>query len=503
MSVVRSGHRGWFAFVALLGCGGNGPGGTSDVSDAAVSGRDARPGRWDQAGDARPRPLESLDARGGGGAAGTDASPADAAARSTDGMAAPGDAATAPGGDARSEPPTPDAAPGPEADAAPPSDLGPDAARPSPPDVDLDEDRWPPGDFAAERPAIPACEPLPGAGAGSPLIVSNNPEAFDGPGLLMGTARPTETRGGAEHRLRRHFGLYLHHLYRGADPLYLQVVVTNPNAAPVLLDMRGSAYTQSETGGVGLGQSPDFAVTRDAVDDTPRVMQRGVQVPSQRPVRVWSGRLERNREVDGRFWFDASDEVYVYVVATRTDDLNDAVNAVFSDAPGDYRISGDPPPPFGREAGVYAHDTWRGDFSVGVPAAGRRLAFIVNTATGGGHPQVQASPALMHLDGSARESVGMYGMTYDLVLRLRNRGETPRRVRVAFASLVRADLSRYWDGMAMLDGAPIVVRHTPEAPTTPLVEWALAPGEVRPLHFTVMVPGLTSIPQALLLESVE
>lgn len=503
MSVVRSGNWGWFAFVALLGCGGNGPGGTSDVSDAAVSGRDARPRRWDQAGDARPRPLESLDARGGGGAAGTDASPADAAARSSDGTAAPGDAATAPGGDARSVPPTPDAAPGPEADAAPPSDLGLDAARPSPPDVDLDEDRWTPGDFAAERPAIPACEPLPGAGAGSPLIVSNNPEAFDGPGLLMGTARPTETRGGAEHRLRRHFGLYLHHLYRGADPLYLQVVVTNPNAAPVLLDMRGSAYTQSETGGLGLGQSPDFAVTRDAVADTPRVLQRGVQVPSQRPVRVWSGRLERNREVDGRFWFDASDEVYVYVVATRTDDLNDAVNAVFSDAPGDYRISGDPPPPFGREAGVYAHDTWRGDFSVGVPAAGRRLAFIVNTATGGGHPQVQASPALMHLDGSARESVGMYGMTYDLVLRLRNRGETPRRVRVAFASLVRADLSRYWDGMAMLDGAPIVVRHTPEAPTTPLVEWALAPGEVRPLHFTAMVPGLTSIPQALLLESVE
>jgi hypothetical protein len=393
-----------------------------------------------------------------------------------------------------------DAAPG-----APP----PDAARVSPPDatapqaVDLDEAAWAPGDFTAGPPRIPECAPLPGGGEGPPLMVSNNPEAFDGPGLLMGNARPTQTRGGRAYRLRGDFGLYLHHLYRGAGSVWLQVVVTNPTDAPVTLDARGSAYTQDEAGGLGLGQSPDYRVTADWARDTPRVDLRGVEVPSRRPVRIWSGELGRNREADGRLWFHTSDDVYVYVVATAANDLNQAVNGALSDAPGDYRISGDPPPPFGREAGVYAHDTWRADFSVGVPAAGQRLGVIVNTATGGGHPQVQAFPALMNLEGSARESVGMYGVVYDLTVRLVNRDPArPRTVRAGFGSIVNADLSRYWDGVGRRDAVPLDLRHTPDARTTPLGEFALAPGETRSVHLEAMVPGLTSIPQALLFESV-
>jgi hypothetical protein len=115
--------------VALVSCAETG----SAPVDAAVSGRDARPDRWDGAGDARPRPLGPLDARGGGGsAAGTDALSTDAAARSIDGTTTPADADTAPGRDARPVPPTPDAAPDPEPDAV--SAPGPeaDAARPSP-----------------------------------------------------------------------------------------------------------------------------------------------------------------------------------------------------------------------------------------------------------------------------------------------------------------------------------------------------------------------------------
>jgi hypothetical protein len=464
---------------------------TPDVSvDARVEpAPDARPvgpaldARVGPAPDARPVG-PALDARPVG--------PADATAPTPDAASAPTpDAASAPTPDAAS-PQTPDAASAPT----------PDAAAPPAVHVDLDEAAWAAGDFSGGPPRIPECAPLPGAGEGPPLMVSNNPEAFDAPGLLMGNARPTQTRGGREYRLRGDFGLYLHHLYRGAGSVWLQVVVTNPTDAPVTLDARGSAYTQDEVGGLGLGQSPDYRVTQDWARDTPRVDLRGVQVPSRRPVRIWSGELGRNREADGRFSFHTSDDVYVYVVATAANDLNAAVNDALTDAPGDYRISGDPPPPFGREAGVYAHDTWRADFAVGVPAAGQRLGVIVNTATGGGHPQVQAFPALMNLEGSARESVGMYGVVYDLTVRLVNRDPAARRtVRAGFGSIVNADLSRYWDGVGRLDGVPLDLRHTPDARTTPLAEFALAPGETRSVHLEAMVPGLTSIPQALLLET--
>jgi hypothetical protein len=477
----------WVAvFAALWSC--------ADVPPA----RDARRDAAQVTADARPAP--AFDARF------ADARPADARpadARLSDARPTPPDAHPA-GPDMPPAPP--DAQPPADArmaspDAATPDTAAPDAARPAP--VDLDEAAWGVGDFSAGPPRIPECTPLPGGGEGPPLMVSNNPEAFDGPGLLMGNARATRTRGGREHRLRGDFGLYLHHLYRGEGSVWLQVVVTNPTDAVVSLDVRGSAYTQDETGGPGLGQSPDHHVTADWAEGTPRVDRRGVQVPSRRPVLIWSGELGRNREADGRFAFTASDDVYVYVVATAENDLNQAVNGALEDAPGDYRISGDPPPPFGREAGIYANDTWRADFSVAVPAAGRRLGVIVNTATGGGHPQVQAFPALMHLDGSARESVGMYGVVYDLTVRLVNRDPAARRtVRAGFGSIVNADLSRYWDGMGRLDARPLVLRHTPAARTTPLGEFSLEPGEVRSVHLEAMVPGLTSIPQALLFESV-
>ena len=408
--------------------------------------------------------------------------------------AAPTDPPTA----ATTAPPTnpPTAAPT-DPPTAPPTEP-PTAA---PPAVDIDEAAWVAGDFSAGVPGVRACGALPGGGEGPPMIVSNNPEAFDGPGLLMGTARPTVTRGGREYRLRGEFGLYFHHLYRGQGQVYVQVIVTNPSAGPVSLSAWGDAWTQGEAGGVALGASPDYRVSRSWITDAPRT-RVDVEIPVQRPVRIWSGALSTNREVDGRFGFSASDDVYVYVVATPNNDLNEAVNLSRQDAPGDYRISGTPPPPFGREAGVYENDTWRADFSVGVPAAGQRHALIVNTATGGGHPQVQAFPALMTLEGSAQEAVGMYGNVYDLTVRLTNRDPAAaRRVRLQFASLAQGNLSRYWDGAALLDERVVDVRHTPDDRTTDLADVRLAPGEARAVRLRAMVPGLTSIPQALLFES--
>jgi hypothetical protein len=138
---------------------------------------------------------------------------------------------------------------------------------------------------------------------------------------------------------------------------------------------------------------------------------------------------------------------------------------------------------------------------VTLPSSPGHVGFKVNTATGAGFPQVQAFPALAHLDGSAREAVGMYGNTYDLEIAMSASSEA-RRARVWFTSLATADISRYWDGVGLVDGVAMDIRHVPSSPSTLLADIIVAAGERRTLRFAAMVPGLSSIPQALVIESV-
>jgi hypothetical protein len=131
------------------------------------------------------------------------------------------------------------------------------------------------------------------------------------------------------------------------------------------------------------------------------------------------------------------------------------------------------------------------------------VGFAVNTATGLGYPQVQAFKALTHSSDSAAEAVGMYGNVYDLDIELSHdaEGSAPRNVRVVFASLVTANISRYGGGVGLVDGKELILTHTPKSPTTTLAELTLKPGQKRWLRFQAMVPGLASIPQALYLVS--
>ncbi|MBI4822352.1 MAG: DUF3370 family protein [Deltaproteobacteria bacterium] len=345
--------------------------------------------------------------------------------------------------------------------------------------------------------------PLPGGGSGPPVLTSNNPEIFEGPGLLYGNARPSPTRGGTPVRLEGEFGVYLHHLNRSGSVKYVGILVTNPNAANVTIEARGSGYSQTETGGLGLGSSPDFRVSREWILDLPETIVQPTEIQPSRGLLVWQKRVNDGAEVDGRFGLRASAPVFVYVLATDAGTLSEALTRSREDAPGDYRTSGSPPPPYGREAGVYAHDTWTSTITVSVPAGPKNVAFMVNTATGGGLPQIQAFPAIGHYDVSAAEAVGMYGNVYDFELTLIHDGadSTSRRVRVAFHSLATGTASRWWDGAGVLDGAEIVVRHVPGAVTTTLGDFSLGPRATRTLRFRAMVPGLAAIPQALSIET--
>jgi ABC-type Na+ efflux pump permease subunit len=135
------------------------------------------------------------------------------------------------------------------------------------------------------------------------------------------------------------------------------------------------------------------------------------------------------------------------------------------------------------------------------------FGFAVNTATGlagGSFPDVQAFPALTHYNDSAAEAVGMYGNVYDVVVRAHHDGSdgAERRVSVVFASLSGdLSLSRFWDGVGLVDGQPVVLQHTPANRKSLVAELTRAPGEVQEVRFQAMVPGLTSIPQALYLVS--
>jgi len=336
------------------------------------------------------------------------------------------------------------------------------------------------------------------------VLTSNNPELVTGSGLLYGNARPLKTRGGEAFALTGRFGVYLHHLIDTNDgrALFVSLLITNPNNASVRIDVEGSGYTQTETGGLALGQSPDHRVSSEFIVGAHDVVHRDVDIAPQRPFLAWQRRAGDRVEVDGRFNIESDAPVFVYVVVTETADINDAVRSVLIDAPGDYRISGSPPPPFGREAGVYAHDTWQGTINVVLPDSDGHVGFVVNTATGAGFDQVQAFPALAHLDGSAREAVGMYGNVYDLEVVLRNDHPAARRqARIWFTSLATANISRYWDGLGLVDDVAVDLRHVPGSPSTLLSTVDLAPREQKTVRFKAMVPGLTSIPQALVIES--
>lgn len=367
--------------------------------------------------------------------------------------------------------------------------------------VDVDVDAWSSG-LLAGVPLRAELLPLPGGGVGDPVLTSNNPEIFTGEGLLYGNARPSPTRGGEAYPLSGDFGVYLHHVNQTGARAYVWLLVTNPGTSDVTVSAEGSGYDQTETGGLGLGTSPDYRVSAEWIRGAPDTIVAETTLAPARPLVIYREDVNDRAELDGRFAIHTSAPVYVYVVTTAIDDVNEAIRLSRTDAAGDYRVSGRPPPPYGRECGVYAHDTWLGRFDVAVPSGPSHVGFVVNTATGTGFSQVQAFPALAHYDESAAEAVGMYGNVYDLDVGLVHDGAgSAHHVRVVFHSLASGAASRYWDGLAIVDGREVIVRHVPGSVSTTLAELDLAPGETARVHFRAMVPGLASIPQALTIES--
>ena len=357
---------------------------------------------------------------------------------------------------------------------------------------------------AASLPPRAALRALPGGGTGGPVVTSNNPEVFTGNGVLFGTLSPSPTRGGGLLAFGESAGFYVHHLNRAAATKTVSIVVRNEGASEATITFFGSGYSQTETGGLGLGLSPDYRVSAEWIQGQYATRVDDIRLRPQELRTLWSKSVNTGAEIDGRFGVRVTGSISAAVVVTDTTSPGELPTALLVDAPGEIARSGNPPPPFGREAGVYANDTWEGTISGLVPRGPRRAGFWINTAVGAGASQAQAFPALVSYEDSARDSVGMYGNVYSLTLALaHDKADTQiRRVRILFASLATAPISRYWDGLGLIDGSPIVLRHTPNSRMTTLADLEISPSEgARIVRFRAMVPGLTSIPQALFLES--
>jgi hypothetical protein len=362
---------------------------------------------------------------------------------------------------------------------------------------------WTAGALPLPLPSVAALLSLPGGGVGRPLFASSSPLAFEGDGLLYGTGRPSPTRGGEAYPLEGDFGVWFRHVNQSKSGKFVSLLVRNASMDGISVAAEGSGYTQLEAGGLGLQASPDYLVARDWIRGELRTTLEGAALAPGQPSILWQKFLAPGTELDGRFVVHASGAVHAFVVVTSNPTLAEVHAATELDAPGPLASPATPPSSFGTTAGVYAKDTWAGDLRLEVPAASHNLGFVLNSATGTAHPQIQAFSALSHYDDSAQEAVGMHGVVYDLAVRLVHDGadDAPRHVRLALGSVLDPALSRDWDGLAIVDGTPVPVTITPKSRLAPLAELTVARGESRTVRLRAMVPGMATYPAGLFLES--
>jgi hypothetical protein len=126
----------------------------------------------------------------------------------------------------------------------------------------------------------------------------------------------------------------------------------------------------------------------------------------------------------------------------------------------------------------------------------------VTAIDGGGFTPIHGPSALTRYTDSALSNP--HGVVYTAVLTLYHDGDgtAPRRVRVSLASFGSgASLTRLWDGSMLIDGVATHVVNTPTARRAVLREPTVPKTAPQQLRRDVFVPGLLSVPQALIAES--
>ncbi len=349
---------------------------------------------------------------------------------------------------------------------------------------------------------------LDGGLSGAQIWKSNNPETFTGTGWLMQSSRTDATRGGTATPLSGTFNTYLFHINTSGATRYVHVLVTNPQAGAITVSGKGSMYTNAEKPLGGAGTGLNYQTAKDWLYATYRTTFSNVSIPHFGAYQVYRATLNSSNMVDGRFEITASAGAYVYTVVTSTGSLTDAINAT-QGAAASGTIAQPGTNAYGREAGVYAASGWTGTTPVEIAAAPAHVGFCLNTsskfAVGGSFLQDQTAGAVMTLNDSSPRTYANYGHKYDVTIALHNPGTTSRTVRFSLASNYLNSTnspSFTYNGPITLNGTLKNIYTTPTSPKNTLSTWTIAPGANFNARVIFYVPGLITIGQQIILESI-
>jgi len=251
---------------------------------------------------------------------------------------------------------------------------------------------------------------------------------------------------------------------------------------------------------------------------------------------VWQAPLSDGANVDGRFWVNADKPVFAYVVASGSNQTPNVYNASMQDAPGDIRVPGLPANvtldtdfdakttndkkavatvTLGREAGVYEFDTAAMELNVMAPGRNQAVGYFLTIDAGEKSVWRELLPSraiaeqtfapLMAYPDSAQRSVGMYGTNFDVRALITNPLQSKKTVAVNLVSFGCAASRCYdgWVGITARDDEQILpqgykrVLTTPESRVFELGRVEVNPGQTKTVRLLTMIPGLSSIPQAL------
>ncbi|MBM4359246.1 MAG: hypothetical protein FJ096_14180 [Deltaproteobacteria bacterium] len=377
----------------------------------------------------------------------------------------------------------------------------------------------PPKLAAAPEPKWADLEPLPGGGDGVPILISNNPEIFTSTGLLAGSVQPKlgGTRGTTQPiPPLTDFAYYLFHINRtgGTKRVFLLAspAVDGPVSATVNGALNANAWAPGASTSVHTAKS---MLTRYPIARTIDVLPGKAAALGY--IDVWNG-----HSVDGRFAIRATGGLHVWDVAAPYGASTAEAFALAQSrfAPGEIKSPNAATGAMGRCAGLYRHERWGGATPIEVAETPFVRGFRFDE-------RAQAFPGVATYTDSDPNSSGNYGSIYELEFVVSNATSRDARVSLEFASypaqIAPNDLKEYWAFLAkrgwaiptrLWDGhatvalggkerlVPIFTKPTsPNAMRASLASLVLAPSASETIRVRIPVPGLISIPGALLVRA--
>jgi hypothetical protein len=356
--------------------------------------------------------------------------------------------------------------------------------------------------------------------AGSPLLVSNNPERFTGDGWLMQHNRVDPTQGGVDYPLSGTNRIYFFHINFSGASKYVHLMLHNPGSAAITYSAKGSAYTNVDyplpANTPAVGQS--YNVSKDWITNSNfSVNSSNISVPANTTIQIIRKSMNANNMVDGLFEVTTSGPVYFYTVVTNNGTLTSARNATTgSYAPyqttptNDYKI--ETTSTFGREAGLFSHSEVHAENDLIIPDAPSRIGFCINTTAKFFPVEEQTAPNLVKtppttdsikLAGSSTRSYGNYGSYYNVMFHLKNASVTTKTVRVYFASNVvdAASSGGTWNTQVKLNSTFIDI-YTQRNNPRKLIATLTVPSGITDANLSFYVPGLITTNQQLIFETI-